>query len=162
MVVDENEGKAHELSAEITKEIILPELEKEINEGKNFAPVRQIFHSMILAAWFKRALKRNLLSNLYINKKKISGIDDVDKNVKEEIYKQYLRMYKVGAYNYIREDVDPISQQVVARKYFSGGLFFGNVDKAMRTLQVPGGIKALESYLPQNIDSSYGEVKVRL
>ena len=125
------------IAAEITKEIILPELEKEINEGKNFAPVRQIFHSMILAAWFKRALKRNVLSDVYVNKKKISGVDDVDKNAKEEIYRQYLRIYKVGAYNYIREDVDPISQQVVPRKYFSGGLFFGDLDRAMKTLQVP-------------------------
>lgn len=86
----------HQISSIITKEIILPELEREINEGKNFAPVRQIFHSMVLAAWFKRALRRNVLSNFYVNKKKISGIDGVDKNAKEEIYKQYLRIYKKG------------------------------------------------------------------
>ena len=131
------DDKTHFIASQITKEIILPELEKEINGGKNFAPVRQIFHSMILAAWFKRALKRNVLSNFYVNKKKISGIDGVDKNAKEKIYKEYLRIYKVGAYNYIREDVDPISQQAVPRKYFSGGLFFGDLDGAMRTLQVP-------------------------
>ena len=76
---------------------------------------------MILAAWFKRALKRNVLSIFYVNKKKISGVDDIDKKAKDAIYRQYLRIYKVGAYNYIREDVDPISQQVVPRKYFSGG-----------------------------------------
>ena len=110
----------------------MPELEKEINEGKNFAPVRQIFYSMVMAAWFKRTLKRNILSHCYVNKKKISGIDGVDKNSKEQIYKQYLHIYKTGAYNYIREDVDPISQQVVPRKYFSGGLFFGDLDKAMK------------------------------
>ena len=85
----------------------MPELEKEINTGKNFAPVRQIFHSLILADWFKRELKRNILSQVYVNKKKISGVDGVEKNVAERIYKQYLRIFKVGAYNYIREDVDP-------------------------------------------------------
>ncbi len=116
----------HTLTSLITKEIILPELEKEVNEGKNFAPVRQIFHSMILAAWFKQALKRNVLSNFYVNKKKISGVDGIDKNAKEQIYKQYLHIYKVGAYNYIREDVDPITQQVIPRKYFSGGVNFGD------------------------------------
>ena len=33
---------AHSIASSITKEIILPQLEKEINQGKNFAPVRQI------------------------------------------------------------------------------------------------------------------------
>src|SRR5208283_3615496 len=45
-----DKGGLHKITAIITKEIILPELEKEINEGKNFAPVRQIFYSMVLAA----------------------------------------------------------------------------------------------------------------
>ena len=103
----------------------MPELEKEINEGKNFAPVRQIFHSMVLAAWFKRELKRNILSDVYVNKKKISGIDDVDKNAKEKIYKQYLRIYKVGAYNYIREDVDPISNRWSLENIFQAGFSSG-------------------------------------
>ena len=159
-----NDNGLQQLSASITKEIILPELEKEINGGKNFSAVRQIFHSMVLAAWFKRALKRNVLSQIYINQKKISGVDGVDKDAKEEIYKQYLRIYKVGAYNYIREDVDPVSQQLVPRKYFSGGLFFGDLDKAMRTLQVPGGLRALRPYLDaaQVPGASYGVARVEL
>lgn len=154
---------ARMISAMITREIILPELEREINEGKNFAPVRQIFHSMVLAAWFKRTLRRNVLSVFYVNKKKISGVDGIDKNSKEKIYKQYLQIYKVGAYNYIREDVDPISQQVLPRKYFSGGLFFGDLDRAMKTLQVPD-FKALVPLLDQaQMDGfSYGVAKVRL
>jgi outer membrane protein TolC len=159
------DSASQRISAEITREIILPELEKEVNEGKNFAPVRQIFHSMILAAWFKRALKRNVLASVYVDKKKISGVDGIDKNAKEEIYKQYLRIYKVGAYNYIREDVDPISRQVVPRKYFSGGLSFGNMDAAMKTLRVTGGIDALAPYLnaverAHTADYAVAEVKL--
>ncbi len=132
---DRKSSAGQEISASITKEIILPELEKEINEGKNFAPVRQIFHSIILADWFKRALRRNILSEVYVNKKKISGVDGIDKDAKEKIYKQYLRIYKVGAYNYIREDVDPISQQVVPRKYFSGGCNFAMSSQWEHTLR---------------------------
>jgi len=127
----------HTFTSQITKDIILPELEKEVNKGKNFAPVRQIFNSMILAAWFKRALRRNIISDVYVNQKKIAGIDDIDKDAKEKIYKQYLHYYKVGAYNYIREDIDPASKQLVPRKYFSGGLNFGALTQAMLTLQIP-------------------------
>ena len=45
------------LASEIVREILIPELEKEVNEGKNFAQLRQIYNSMILATWFKDRLK---------------------------------------------------------------------------------------------------------
>jgi len=144
-----DKGDLHHLTSIITKEIILPELEKEINEGKNFAPVRQIFYSLILANWFKRALRRNILSDVYVNKKKISGVDGVDKSAKEAIYKQYLHIYKVGAYNYIREDVDPITNQVVPRKYFSGGCSLGSSYKWEKTLLVPGGPESFAMIAPR-------------
>ena len=38
-----------EIGKDIVRELILPAIEKEINEGKNFAPLRQIYHSLILA-----------------------------------------------------------------------------------------------------------------
>jgi len=49
-----------DVSSQIVKEIILPEIEKEVNHGKNFAQLRQIYNSLILAAWFKRALKDSI------------------------------------------------------------------------------------------------------
>ena len=153
----------HQISTSITREIILPELENEINEGKNFAPVRQIFHSLILADWFKQALRRNVLSEVYVDKKKISGIDGVDKNAKETIYKQYLHIYKVGAYNYIRVDVDPITNQTVPRKYFSGGCFLGNAAMWVKTLRVFGGYDAIKGRLDKFISGhSFGELRVKL
>jgi hypothetical protein len=158
------DDKSYSIAAQITREIILPTLEKEINDGKNFAPVRQVFHSMILAAWFKRVLKRNILSSVYVNKKKISGVDDVSKDAKEQIYKQYLRMYKVGAYNFIREDIDPVSQQVVPRKYFSGGLSFGSINGILHLLRTPGYETALRLYFSaaEAARSAYALAKVEL
>ncbi len=38
------------------------------------------------------------------------------------IYRQYLQAFKKGAYNYIKEEQDPVSKQVMPRKYFSGGV----------------------------------------
>jgi hypothetical protein len=38
-------------SAQIIREVILPEIEKEVNEGKNFANLRQIYNAMILARY---------------------------------------------------------------------------------------------------------------
>lgn len=47
------------LCLRIFKEMILPIVEREINEGKIFSKIRQITHSLILAAWAKKKLKNN-------------------------------------------------------------------------------------------------------
>jgi phosphoglycerate kinase len=111
---------SRELTA-VIKEILIPEIEKEVNQGKNFAGLRQIYHSLILAAWFKGRLKESLLGKVYADRNKTRGVDHEDREINETIYQQYLAAFKEGAYNYIKEDYDPATRQVVARKYFSGG-----------------------------------------
>ncbi len=108
-------------SSQIVKEILIPEIEKEVNEGKNFAGLRQIYNSMILATWYKVNLKESLLGKVYVDQNKTKGIDIEDKDSKEKIYQQYLEAFKKGVYNYIKEDVDPATEEVIPRKYFSGG-----------------------------------------
>ncbi|MCA9398311.1 MAG: hypothetical protein KC618_01090, partial [Candidatus Omnitrophica bacterium] len=110
------------VSAAIIKEIIIPEIEKEVNTGENFAPVRQIYHSMILASWFREKIKDSILNNIYVGQNKVDGIDIEDKAVAEKIYSQYLEAFQKGVYDYIREEYDPQTQNVVARHYFSGGV----------------------------------------
>ena len=63
---------------EVIREIIIPEIEKEVNEGKNFALLRQITNSLILAVWYKKTLQENLLGKIYVNKKKVKGVDVKD------------------------------------------------------------------------------------
>ncbi len=109
-------GKENSIASQITREIILPELEKEVNTGKNFANLRQIYNSMILAVWFKSRLKQSFLNQVYANTNKIDGVDAADKTVKEKIYQQYLAAYRKGVFNYIKEESS------VPRKYFSGGV----------------------------------------
>jgi len=106
---------------QIVRQIILPAVEEEVNQGKNFAQLRQIYNSMILAVWFKKNLKQALLSQVYANKSKISGVNTNDPAIKEKIYRQYIDAYKRGVFNYIKEDSDP-QGTTIPRKYFSGGL----------------------------------------
>lgn len=125
--------KLNDVSSAIIKEVILPEIENEVNSGENFTSLRQVYNSMILATWFKRNLKESFLSKVYVGENKIAGVDIEDKEVKEKIYQQYLEAFKKGVYNYIKEDYDPATQEVVPRKYFSGGMEFTAkaVDKAL-------------------------------
>ncbi len=114
----------------IIREILIPEIEREVNEGANFAQLRQIYHSLILATWFKRKLKnsvgtRHALSSIYIGQNKVDGVDIEDKQAKQKIYDQYLEAFKVGVYDYIKEDYDFVTETIVPRKYFSGGMDMG-------------------------------------
>ncbi len=119
----------HDLSQQIIREVILPELEKEVNSGKNFANLRQIFNSIILSSWYKKNLKQALLNQAYADKSKINGIKSNDQRLNPQdagltptnIYEQYLKAYKKGVFNYIKEDIDASKGQMIPRKYFSGG-----------------------------------------
>ncbi len=129
-----NQGtQAATVSSQIVKDIILPAIEEEVNKGKNFAPLRQMFYSMILASWYKMALKDALLTQLYGNQSKVNvGINAQDPTDKDKIFEQYLQAYKKGVFNYIKEDINQATQQPTPRKYFSGGTNFSMLaDQAM-------------------------------
>ncbi len=116
------QNDASGIGSQIIREIVIPELTKEINENQNFAQLRQVYNSLILATWYKKKIKDSILSRVYADKSKVSGIDINDPSQKDKIYQQYLQAFKKGVYNYIKEEIDPATQQPTPRKYFSGGM----------------------------------------
>jgi len=117
----DQEKEVNKIGSQVVREIVLPALENEVNEGKNFAMLRQVFSGMVLAAWFKQTLRQSLLGQVYVNKTKIKGVDQ-DPRTNEAIYRQYLKAYKKGVYNYIKEDTDKFNNESIPRKYFAGGV----------------------------------------
>ncbi len=109
-----------DISSQMIREIIIPAIEKEVNEGKAFAPLRQVYSGMLLATWYKRTLKETILGQLYADKGKVKGVDQ-DPKANKDIYEQYVAAFKKGVVNMIRDDVDRYSKEVMPRKYFSGG-----------------------------------------
>ena len=126
----QNKNDVNALGAQIVREIIIPAIEKEVNEGKSFAAVRQVYNAEIMATWFKKTLRESLLGQVFADRSKIAGQKNSDPQAMEKIYKQYLSAYKKGVFNYIKEDAAP-DGQMIPRKYFSGGL--QNVSEAMVT-----------------------------
>ncbi len=141
--------KQNKGAAQVVREIILPEIEKEVNQGRNFANLRQIFNSMILATWYKQNLRETILGKVYVNQNKVAGVDVEDRQIKQKIYEQYLQAFKKGVYNYIKEEVDPLTRQSIPRKYFAGGVI--GVTPAMISNQAMLG--AFEK-LPAKIQSA--------
>jgi len=126
--------KVNTLGSQIVREIVIPALTKEVNEGKNFAQLRQVFYSLILATWYKKKIKDSILNKIYSNQNKIQGLVIPAKagiHV-EAIYQQYLKAFKKGVFNYIKEEplFPPPGGEGqgggrIPRKYFSGGVVVG-------------------------------------
>jgi len=119
--------EVNKIGSQVVREIVLPALEQEVNEGKNFALLRQMYSGMILATWYKKDLRESLLGKVYADKAKVKGVDQ-DPRSNEVIYQRYLRAFKKGVFNYIKEDTDKYTNETIPRKYFSGGF---ERDKAM-------------------------------
>lgn len=115
------------VSTQILREIILPEITREVNEGKNFAVIRQIYQALILAEWYKQTAKDGLFSKVYIDKKKTRGVELLDQTIKDQLYSRYVEAFKKGVVHFVKEDYDPLSQEVIPKKYFIGGAIFGNI-----------------------------------
>ncbi len=129
------------LSSKIVREIIIPLLEKEVNEGKNFATLRQVFNSLILATWFKRNLKESLLGRIYMDQKKTKGVDLDDRTINEKIYQQYLKAFQKGVFDLIKEDFDGTTQERIVRRYFSGGFELMLNPRQLVVIRRPGELK---------------------
>lgn len=121
------------IGANIVREIVIPQLNREVNENRNFARLRQVYHSLILAAWYKKKIRDSILSYAYAGKNMVAGVAANDPKAKDKIYRLYLTAFRKGVYNYIREETDPATLRVVPRKYFSGGMMMDarSLDKAM-------------------------------
>jgi radical SAM superfamily enzyme YgiQ (UPF0313 family) len=116
-----DDDKIINATSDLMRSLILPEIEKEVNEGESFAGLRQIVSAMILATWFKQNLSETPLGRIYAEKNKVNGVNTDDLSTKEKIYQQYLQAIKAGVFNFIKEEYDENSSQVVPRRYFSGG-----------------------------------------
>ncbi|MBF0512340.1 MAG: hypothetical protein HQL13_08470, partial [Candidatus Omnitrophica bacterium] len=121
------------LGSQIVREIVIPALTKEVNQNKNFAQLRQVYNSLILATWYKKKIKDSILEQVYANKNKVAGVNINDPNQKQRIYERYLQAFKKGAYNYIKEELDPKTREPIQRKYFSGGFSLTGTNDAMIT-----------------------------
>ncbi|MBF0387132.1 MAG: hypothetical protein HQL20_04665 [Candidatus Omnitrophica bacterium] len=110
------------ISEEVAREVLLPELNREVNEGAQFAGLRQVYNAVILAAWYKARLKASLLGQGFANKGQIAPSQAASPQARERIYQEYLSVFRKGVYSLIREEADPDTGEMIPRKYFSGGV----------------------------------------
>jgi len=125
------------------KSLILPEILKDVNAGKNFARLRQVHNAVVLATWFKQHLKDSIYNQIYINKKKMAGVNTSDPAAVDKIYDQYIEAFKKGAYNYVKRDSVGANNEIAGTGTGSParGLVYVPGIKITRRLYYSGGMK---------------------
>ena len=112
---------AQTIARAVLREVVIPVLEQEVNEGKNFARLRQVYQSLILATWYKTKIRQSLLSSAYVDHNKTAGINIDDPQEARQIWERYVEAFRKGAYNLVTEEKDAVTHETLPRKYISGG-----------------------------------------
>jgi hypothetical protein len=117
-----SDNGAQEIARTVLREVVVPVLEQEVNEGANFAPLRQVYQSLILATWYKKKIRKSLLTAVYVDQNKIAGVKIEDPGEAEKIWQRYVESFRQGAFSLVREEENVYPDGAVPRKYFSGGV----------------------------------------
>lgn len=137
-VADINKGKESKISEDkiteinkasssVMREVVIPEIEDDVNYGKNFARLRQIYHSLVLGKWFKQKFQNSFYRH-YMNKGKVDGIDNAELADRQKIFNTYVKAFEKGCYDYVKKHFDPGTKKNIKRRYFSGGADMKNID----------------------------------
>lgn len=107
---------------EYMRSVLIPVLEQEVNEGAQFARLRQAYQALVLAHWYKRKLKETVLSRVYADRNKVAGIEHGESGMAQRIYERYLKAFKQGVVNMIKEEPTEDGRDILPRRYFAGGV----------------------------------------
>lgn len=112
---------------QIFTELLLPYLTREVNRGRNFGPLRQAYKSILLASWFKNALRRTALHEAYVDRDASIDGGRARDGFGADMHDRYVEAVRTGVFEYIREENDDVVDLIVPRKYFAGGFDAKNI-----------------------------------
>lgn len=149
---DERGREMNEYSSQLVRELIIPKLTRHVNASKQYAPLRQVYYSLILAQWFKA--RNSGQAGRYAQKidtRDLTGLTSQKSWSKDTYFKAYQKSFNQGEYNR-QENVFSYNGMAV-RRYFSGGLAFnaiatGIAKTAAAATVIPAGIRSAAAVLP--------------
>jgi hypothetical protein len=138
----------NDYSSDLLRKLIIPKLTKMVNSSKQYAPLRQVYYSLILAQWFKQKFHgREGIYSSRIDTMDLSDLTSKTKWSKSTYFKAYQKSFKNGEYNLSESVYNSYGQTI--RSYVSGGMALDvsrYVMEAIRTagqtsVQLASGIK---------------------
>ena len=160
----------NEYSTQLIKELIIPKLTYQVNTAKRYAPLRQVYYSLILAQWFKQkyGLQSTEQNNPYV---KLMDSGDLSRLVskepydKQDYFQQYQKSFQDGEYNLQEPVYTPMGQSI--RRYMSGGITM--MSKSVSSATEGGKVSTqlalpldLKYILPANIGGKGGFVNIAI
>lgn len=141
--------------------VFIDQITKDVNEGKNFTRLRQIYSAFILASWFKETFT-DTLYEAYIDKHKMHGIDNINPKHKKEVFNTYLKSYKDGVYSKnLKQEL--ASGRKVKRNYSVGGVFMrGKPNKAETFVSLSSSVSLVRSrfnFIKEETSSSMNKLE---
>ncbi|MDO8749443.1 MAG: hypothetical protein Q7J72_10085, partial [Candidatus Omnitrophota bacterium] len=146
----------NQYSTQLIRELILPKLTQTVNSSKDYANLRQVYFSLILARWFKETFSTTSPQSIVHSPQNNSYIKMIDshnltnlssKEVwdKATYFNAYQKSFKEGEYNLSEPVYTPTGQ--VIRRYMSGGTEFNiiihnNSDNGLYTATAGSAIEA--------------------
>ncbi|MFH1507015.1 MAG: hypothetical protein ABIG46_01115, partial [Candidatus Omnitrophota bacterium] len=149
---DQRSKVLNEYSTELIRELIIPKLTKEVNSSRRYAPLRQVYYSLILAQWFKNKSTVRGPQSAVLNK--IDSYDLTNLISKEPYsvntyFQAYQDSFNKGEYNLKEEHYSAFGQ--VIRSYTSGGMDLNIASSALTT--IPAGNPGIAQRLLNNAGS---------
>lgn len=131
---DQRSKALNEYSSQLIRETIIPKLTKEINSSKRYAPLRQVYYSLILAQWFKQQFygKSGVYSYL-IDRHNLNGLTSKTSWSKTTYFNAYKTSFQQGEYN-IKEPRSTLYGQSI-RSYMSGGIQLGSQEAVRQIIR---------------------------
>ncbi|MDO8747534.1 MAG: triose-phosphate isomerase [Candidatus Omnitrophota bacterium] len=114
----------NQYSTQLIRELILPKLTQKVNSSKDYANLRQVYFSLILASWFKETFKDNQAAQgdylKLINSHNLTNLSSKQAWDKTTYFNAYQKSFQEGEYNLSEPVYTPTGQ--VIRRYMSGGI----------------------------------------
>ncbi|MDD5408473.1 MAG: HD domain-containing protein [Candidatus Omnitrophica bacterium] len=149
---DQRSKALNEYSSRLIRETIIPKLTKEVNSSKRYAPLRQVYYSLILAQWFKQEFygKSGLYSYL-IDRHRLDGLTSKTSWSKTTYFNSYKTSFQQGEYNIKEPRSTPYGQTI--RSYMSGGLDLGQI---VSSAIIQGAVQGNKDYGSGLLISKHG------
>ncbi|TAM41626.1 hypothetical protein EPN54_01775 [bacterium] len=158
---DSRSKALNEYSSQLIRELIIPKLTKEVNLSKKYAPLRQVYYSLILSRWFKsRFYGQSGTYPSLIDKNDLTNLTSKTTWDKSTYFNEYKKSFAQGEYN-IKEPVYTPTGQTI-RSYFSGGIQINppNVTPSGFTGASPVLSKAIEKTLTPVLGNPQGDLEI--
>lgn len=118
---DERLGELNRYSGGLMKELIIPRLTRDVNCARRYAALRQVYYSLILAQWFKKAFAgQKMYPASRADSGDLAGLESVERWSSGEYFRQYRASFANGEYHSRGAIVAGAGMRV--RNYVSGGL----------------------------------------